>query len=78
MDANDLAAIAVATGDEDPLTALDAVSRLRRETERAEAVLVRRARNDGATWAMIATALGVTKQAVHKKHGGRRLFGNTP
>ncbi len=37
-------------------------------------MLVRRARNQGATWEQIAAALGVTKQAVHKKYGGRGLL----
>jgi hypothetical protein len=78
MDEHDLAAIAVATGDEDPVVALGAVARLRREAERTEAVLVRRARNGGAAWSEIAAALGVSKQAVHKKHGGRRLRGLAP
>lgn len=44
--------------------------------ERIEAVLVRRARNSGTTWPQIAAVMGVSKQAVHKKHGGRRLFGD--
>ncbi|GAA3741906.1 DNA invertase Pin-like site-specific DNA recombinase [Spinactinospora alkalitolerans] len=55
-----------------PLAALIATAQLRREVERLEAVHVRRARLQGATWAEIATILGVSKQAVHKKYGGRR------
>lgn len=43
--------------------------------ERLEAVQVRRARTRGLTWEQIAEALGVTRQAVHRKHGGRRLLG---
>lgn len=43
--------------------------------ERVEAVLVRRARSQGATWVEIAAALGVPKQAIHKKYGGRGWFG---
>ena len=35
---------------------------------------MRRARNRGATWAQIAAALGVSKQAVHKKYAGRGLL----
>ena len=54
---------------EDPISALAALRALRTEVERQEAVLVRRARNRGASWAAIATVLGVTRQAVHKKHG---------
>ena len=49
------------------LSSVEAV--IRSEVERQEAVLVRRARNRGASWAAIATVLGVTRQAVHKKHG---------
>ncbi|PSL00091.1 Homeodomain-like domain-containing protein [Murinocardiopsis flavida] len=55
-----------------PLEALGAAVRLREELERLEAVHVRRARVDGYTWSEIATILGVSKQAVHKKYGGRR------
>ncbi|UED87628.1 helix-turn-helix domain-containing protein [Streptomyces profundus] len=61
----------------DPLRALRMAAEARAELERAEAVLVRRARNDGASWAAIAAALGVSRQAVHKKHGGRRLLRRT-
>lgn len=60
-----------------PLTALRATRWTRHELERAEAVLVRRARNDGVSWAAIADALGVSRQAVHKKYGGRRLLGRS-
>lgn len=59
--------------DEDPLRALAALTELRRELSRTEATQVRRARNEGASWAEIAGALGVSRQAVHKKHGGSRL-----
>ena len=31
------------------------------------------ARERGWSWQQIADALGVSRQAVHKKHGGRRL-----
>ncbi|MFE7674128.1 helix-turn-helix domain-containing protein [Streptomyces albidoflavus] len=75
MDTEELTSLAAATADEDPLAGLGSVARLRAETERIEAVLVRRARNNGATWPQIAAALGVSKQAVHKKHSGRGLSG---
>lgn len=58
-------------GDENPLKALHAVSEMRAELDRHEASLVRRARNLGMGWQMIATALGVSRQAVHKKYGRR-------
>jgi DNA invertase Pin-like site-specific DNA recombinase len=63
---------------DDPLAALEAIGRLRKELEQREAVLVRKARNAGTTWAEIASALNVSKQAVHKKHGGRGLFRSQP
>jgi hypothetical protein len=44
---------------------------MRTELDRQEVVLVRKARNIGCGWQMIATALGVTRQAVHKKYGRR-------
>lgn len=75
MDAEQLTALARATGTEEPLAGLAASAQLRKEIEQGEAVLVRRARNQGATWAEIAEALGVSKQAIHKKYGGRGLLG---
>ncbi|WP_413098186.1 helix-turn-helix domain-containing protein [Streptomyces sp. Inha503] len=76
MDVEQLTKLATSTADDEPLVGLSAVAQLRAEMERIEAVLVRRARNNGATWPQIAAVLGVSKQAVHKKHGGRRLFGD--
>ncbi len=64
-----------APDDDDPLAALRACARQRRELETDEEVLVHRARNRGLTWAAIAEALGVTKQAVHQKHGGQPRAG---
>ena len=75
MEVPELTALARATGDEDPRISLRAAAELRRATERVEAQLVRRARNQGMTWTEIATQLGVSKQAVHKKYGGRGLLG---
>ncbi|AXQ53946.1 MULTISPECIES: helix-turn-helix domain-containing protein [Streptomyces] len=75
MDAEELTSLAASTADKDPLAGLGSVARLRAETERIEAVLVRRARNNGATWPQTAAALGVSKQAVHRKHSGRGLSG---
>ncbi len=66
---------ALAEDEPDPLRGLQAVAKMRSEAERLESVLVRRARNNGASWAQIATVLGVSKQAVHKKHAGNRLLG---
>ena len=76
MNTEQLAELTRALDGDDPLVGLDAVVQLRGEAERAEAVLVRRARNQGATWARIAEVLGVSKQAIHKKYGGRGLLRN--
>jgi predicted transcriptional regulator len=53
---------------EDTLRELKQITKQRKQLERREATLVRRARNQGYVWEEIAAALGVTKQAVHKKH----------
>ncbi|MFF4173045.1 hypothetical protein [Streptomyces sp. NPDC001744] len=65
------------TENADPVDALREAAELRRRLEGQEEILVHRARAAGTTWAQIAQALGVSKQAVHKKYGGRRLFGRT-
>ena len=55
----------------DPAVGLRAVAALRRLTEQLEDLQVRSARQQGWSWAAIAGAIGVSKQAVHKKHAGR-------
>jgi DNA invertase Pin-like site-specific DNA recombinase len=55
----------------DPGDALAAVVALRRLADRLEDDAVRRALLDGWTWAQVAEALGVSRQAVHKKHAKR-------
>jgi hypothetical protein len=52
-----------------PAEGLYAVAELQKEVGRAEAALVRRARQEGLSWEAIALCLGVSKQAVHKKYG---------
>jgi hypothetical protein len=64
-----LTALAAAADSDDPIKALNAIAQMRREIDRVEAVAVRRARNANASWQFIALALGVSKQAVHKKYG---------
>jgi len=64
-DENPLAAAASS----DPETGLRAVASLRRLTEQVESLQVDRARDLGWSWSRIAQALGVSKQAVHQKHG---------
>ena len=63
--------LAHAAGSEDPAVGLRAVSALRRLLEQLEALQVESARAAGWSWQDIASALGVTKQAVHQKHGRR-------
>lgn len=75
MDPERLADLVRATDAGDPLSGLQVMVSVRKELERLEAVHVRRARNNGATWAEIAASLGVSKQAIHKKYGGRGPFG---
>jgi hypothetical protein len=60
---------ALASGD--PAVGLRAVASLRRLAEQLESLQVDRARDLGWSWAQIAAALGVSKQAVHQKHGRR-------
>jgi DNA-directed RNA polymerase specialized sigma24 family protein len=59
---------------DDPADALAAVGALRRLADRVEDAAVARAAAEGWSWAQIAEALGVTRQAVHKKHA-RALAG---
>jgi DNA invertase Pin-like site-specific DNA recombinase len=54
---------------DDPIATLNAITESRAELDRLEAVAVRRARNAGAPWQLIALALGVSRQAVHKRYG---------
>jgi DNA-directed RNA polymerase specialized sigma24 family protein len=58
--------------DADPRTGLRAVRALRRLLEQLEESQVRRARALGWSWQEIAEILGVSRQAVHKKHGRAR------
>ncbi|MGW8376286.1 hypothetical protein [Streptomyces sp. ODS28] len=55
----------------DPRVGLRAVAALRRLTERLEALQVDGARTQGWSWDEIGAALGVSRQAVHKKHAKR-------
>jgi hypothetical protein len=55
----------------DPSDGLAAVVALRRLADQLEDAEVARALRDGWTWSLVAEALGVTRQAVHKKHAKR-------
>lgn len=57
---------------DEPEAALAAVVSLRRLADRLELQAVDKALQQGWSWSRIAQALGVTKQAAH-----RRLFGAT-
>jgi transposase-like protein len=56
----------------DPDTALRALTALRQELDATEPELVMRALQGGASWSQVARALGITKQAAHRKY--RYLF----
>jgi DNA-directed RNA polymerase specialized sigma24 family protein len=62
---------ASAATSQDPQVGLRAVAALRRLVERLEALQIDNARGQGWSWEEIGRALGVSKQAVHKKHGRR-------
>jgi hypothetical protein len=70
---NEATELAGATSSRDPAVGLSAVASLRALLESLEQLQVENARERGWSWQQIADALGVSRQAVHKKHGGRRL-----
>jgi hypothetical protein len=57
----------------DPADALAAVAALRRLADRIEDAAVEQAMRSGWSWPQVAEALGVTRQAVHKKHAKRLI-----
>ncbi|GMA22608.1 hypothetical protein GCM10025864_03670 [Luteimicrobium album] len=66
---------ATAAVSDDPAVGLRAVRSLATLAERLEALQVGRARSLGWSWQEIADELGVSRQAVHKKHGATLLDG---
>ena len=64
--------LASAADSKDPRVGLRAVAALRRLLEQLEALQVANARDAGWSWQEIAAQLGVSRQAVHKKHAARR------
>ena len=54
---------------DDPATGLRGVVALRGLADRLEFLHVQRARQCGWSWQEIAAALGISRQAVHKKYG---------
>ena len=67
--------LAGAASSRDPMVGLRAVAALQRLLEQLEELQVQNARDQGWSWQEIAEVLGVSKQAVHKKHAGRRILG---
>lgn len=69
MESTQLAAVAADTAD--PKRGLRAVASLRALADTLELRQVEAALRSGMTWQEIADALGVTRQAAHKKHAKR-------
>ena len=60
------------TDDDDNVFAeLAAIRETKIDIARREEVAVRRARQQGLSWAEIGTVLGVTRQTMHRKYGKR-------
>ncbi|MCP2334713.1 winged helix-turn-helix domain-containing protein [Actinomadura rupiterrae] len=58
---------------QDPGEELAAVVAMRRLADRLEDAAVEKAMRAGWSWSDVAQALGVTRQAVHKKHVKRLI-----
>ena len=69
MDSSQVACVAADVSD--PVVGLRAVASLRVLTETLELRQVEAALRAGLGWSTIADALGVTRQAVHKKYARR-------
>ncbi|WP_026416062.1 hypothetical protein [Actinomadura oligospora] len=57
----------------DPGAELAAVVAMRKLADRMEDAAVEKAMRAGWSWSDVAQALGVTRQAVHKKHAKRLI-----
>jgi len=64
--------LTTASASADPERGLAAVAVLRQLVERLEGLQVDNARDRGWSWQQIARVLGISRQAVHKKHARRR------
>lgn len=63
--------MAAAAGSRDPAVGLRAIASLRLLVDRLQELQVGNARERGWSWQEIADALGVSRQAVHKRYGRR-------
>ena len=68
---HDVTELADGVTSSEPEVGLRSVAALRRLLDRLERIHVHNARARGRSWQEIADSLGVSKQAVHKKHAGR-------
>jgi hypothetical protein len=66
--------LAAEAASRDPDVGLAAVAALRELLDVLESVQVENAREQGWSWQAIAAKLGVSRQAVHKKHAGPGLL----
>ena len=64
--------LTTASASADPERGLAAVAALRQLVERLEGLQVDNARDRGWSWQQIARVIGISRQAVHKKHARRR------
>ena len=72
---SDATRLATELSSNDPAVGLRAIASLRSVLNSLERLHVENARESGWSWQQIAAELGVSKQAVHEKHGGgRRLL----
>jgi hypothetical protein len=62
----------------EPLDGLRAVVAMRQELDQAEVRHVQVALHEGRSWTQIADALGISKQAAHKRHAQRIREGKVP
>lgn len=71
---SDATKLATQLSNDNPAVGLRAVASLRSLLDSIEQLQVEHARTEGWSWQQIAAALGVSKQAVHQKHGSSRLL----
>jgi transcriptional regulator with PAS, ATPase and Fis domain len=50
-----------------PFGALSAIAELKRQLQAVESLAIRKAREHGATWEIVAEALGISRQALHQR-----------